>query len=151
MKKITKNLEETQKLAKEFVDSLNAMKEKGQINKEAIVIALFGDLGSGKTSFVQAIAKNFNIKEGVISPTFVIQKNYPIKNNKNFKNLIHIDAYRLDNPEEILTLGWHELVKNENNLIFVEWPEKIGDHIPKGHKKIYFEFLDPETRSIDVV
>lgn len=151
MGKVTKNLEETYSVASEFVASLNAMVCAGQIRAGAVVVGLSGDLGSGKTAFVQGVAKSLDIKDKIISPTFVIQKRYPIKNHENFKNLIHIDAYRLEKPEEILRIGWHDLTKEKENIIFVEWPEKIESLLPKGHKKIVFEFIDPERRNLNIV
>lgn len=151
MKVITKNLEETQGEAKKFVESLNAMSKNGQLGEGAVVVGLHGDLGSGKTSFVQGIAKAFNIKNKILSPTFVIQKRYPLKDHDHFKNLIHIDAYRLDKPEQIVPIGWHDLSKDKQNIIFIEWPEKIAPFLPKDHKKIVFEFIDPEKRLIDYI
>lgn len=151
VKKITKNLQETHDAAADFVVSLNALAKNGQLGEGATVIGLSGDLGSGKTSFVQGIAKHFGIKDKIISPTFVIQKRYPLKDYKNFKNLVHIDAYRLEKPEEILKIGWHDLTKEKGNVIFVEWPEKIEPLLPAGHKKIVFEFIDPEKRNIDII
>lgn len=151
MKVITKNLEETQDEAGKFVESLNALAKNSQLGGGATVIGLSGDLGSGKTSFVQGIAKAFNIKDKILSPTFVIQKRYPLKDHSRFKNLIHIDAYRLDKPEQIVPIGWHDLSEDKKNIIFIEWPEKIAPFLPKDHKKIFFEFIDPDRRLIDYV
>lgn len=150
MRIITKNLEETNKAANEFLASLNALLKNGQIPSGATVIGLHGDLGSGKTSFVQGVAKAFGIKDGVISPTFVLQKRYPLKDHFHFKNMIHIDAYRLEKADEILPLGWNDITSDKKNIIFLEWPEKIGKYMPKDHKKIIFEFIDPETRRLEV-
>ncbi|HBM46167.1 TPA: tRNA (adenosine(37)-N6)-threonylcarbamoyltransferase complex ATPase subunit type 1 TsaE [Patescibacteria group bacterium] len=147
----TKNLEETHDVAKDFVASLNAIMKNDQMHEGAIVIGLSGDLGSGKTSFVQGVAKHFDIDDKIISPTFVIQKRYEMKNHKNFKNLVHIDAYRLERPEEIIRIGWHDLIKEKGNVIFVEWPEKIAPLLPEGSKKIVFEFIDPETRKLEII
>src|SRR3989338_8035019 len=88
MKKISKNLVDTQKLAKDFLKNIQPQK------KEATIIGLYGDLGTGKTTFVQALARQAGIKRKVNSPTFVIMKNYELRIT-NFKKLIHIDAYRL--------------------------------------------------------
>ena len=147
---ITKNLEETHNAAKEFVESLNALIKDGQLGDGAVVVGLHGDLGSGKTSFVQGIAKAFDVKDNIISPTFVIQKRYEMKDHPQFKNMIHIDAYRLEKPDEILPLGWHNIKTDKKNIIFIEWPEKIGEHMPKDHKKILFEFIDKEERKIEL-
>jgi tRNA threonylcarbamoyladenosine biosynthesis protein TsaE len=147
----TKNLEETHDVAKDFVASLNALARNGQMGDGAIVVGMSGDLGSGKTSFVQGIAKHLGVKDKIISPTFVIQKRYPLKDHTYFKNLAHIDAYRLEKPEEILKIGWYDLTKEKRNIIFIEWPEKIGPLLPKDHKKIIFEFVDPDKRLIDLI
>lgn len=149
MNLITKSLDETEMAARDFAGSLSSMAKKGQLGEGAVVVGLYGDLGSGKTSFVQGVAKAFDIKGDIISPTFVIQKRYEMKNHSVFKNMVHIDAYRLEKPEEILPLGWHSITADRKNIIFVEWPEKIEPFLPKDHKKIIFEFVDPEKRSLE--
>jgi len=140
---ITKNLEQTHSLAGDFLKSLKS-------NKMAIVILLYGDLGSGKTSFVQGIAKRLGLKDNIISPTFVIEKIYKLPKNQKFKQLIHIDAYRLDSYTEMLALGWNDILKNPDNLIFIEWPERIKEILPKGAKKIFFTFLDEQRRMVEI-
>jgi len=151
VKKITKNLQETHDAARDFAASLSMAVDKEGESDGAIVVALSGDLGSGKTSFVQGVAKYFGIKDKIVSPTFVIQKRYELKGHKNLKNLVHIDAYRLLKPEEITRIGWNNLIKEKGNIVFVEWPEKIEPLLPKGHKKLVFEFIDPEKRGIEGV
>ena len=144
MKHISRNLEGTQKIAKDFVYSIKK-KEKG-----ATVVGFYGDLGSGKTTFVQNIAKVFGVSETVTSPTFVIEKIYEL-NNQNFQHLIHIDAYRLEKSEELLHLGWNELISDKNNLILVEWPEKVENIMPK-HIKINLKHTKDEgSRQIEMV
>lgn len=142
--KIVKNLGELNSFVEDFFSEIIEKREK------ALVFGLRGDLGSGKTTFVQTVAKYFEIEEFVTSPTFVIQKKYKIKkdNHFGFENLIHIDAYRLEKAEEILMLDWEENISNSNNLIFVEWPEKIKEALPKNTKEIFFEFVDEITRKI---
>lgn len=147
---ISKKLEETEKIAGIFLDNLVLSKNT------ATVIGLYGDLGSGKTTFTQAIGKILGISEKITSPTFVIQKKYKMENIKSEKNLqlkmlktlIHADMYRLENGEETGVLLWQELLKNEENLVFVEWPEKIADVMPKEHIKVCFKFFDEQTREI---
>jgi len=113
----------------------------------ATVVALSGDLGSGKTNLTQEIASLLGIKENIISPTFVIMKKYKILNNE-FKNLIHIDAYRMEKSIELLNLNWKELISDKNNLIFIEWPEKVADIIPKTAIEVFLYHVDEETREI---
>lgn len=112
----------------------------------ATVIALQGELGSGKTTFAQAFGKILGIEEVMPSPTFVIMKSYDIDPSTSsgqawhgFKKLIHIDAYRLEKKEELLHLGWDELIKDRENIILIEWPERVEDLIPKESKRILFK------------
>lgn len=104
------------------------------------IIALEGNLGSGKTTFIQGFAKGLGIKEKITSPTFVILK--------NFKNFYHIDCYRIQTPEEILSIGFKEIISNPNNIVAIEWPEKIKKILPKNIIKIKFKFIDKNTRKI---
>ena len=117
-------------------------------DKKALIIGLFGDLGSGKTTFVQSVAKAFGVKKNITSPTFVIQKKYQLISNNFFENLIHIDAYRLEGGEDFSNLGWEESINNPKNIIFIEWPEKVSEILPRDMKKIYFKFIDEQTREI---
>src|SRR3989344_3743235 len=88
----------------------------------ATTLLLSGELGAGKTAFVKALARILGIKEDIISPTFVIMKFYPLT-GQLFKQLIHIDAYRLEKADELTHLGFEELCKDPVNLICIEWPE----------------------------
>ena len=142
MKIISKSLGETEKIAREFLAE-NISKNENS----ATVVGLYGDLGSGKTAFTQAVAKCLGVKEAVTSPTFVIEKIYKL-DHQNFDHLIHIDSYRLKSGDELLHLGWEEIAKNPKNLIFIEWPEKVAEILPNDIKKIHFTFVDENTREI---
>lgn len=150
MEYTTKSLNETKAVAKEFLASL----KRGDA---ATVVGLYGDLGSGKTTFVQAVARLLSLSDAIQSPTFVIIKSYKIQASRRnaaggqagFKTLIHIDAYRLETGREIERLRFTELVADPDNFIFVEWPEKIADAMPE-HRKLRFEFIDETTRKIKV-
>lgn len=104
----------------------------------ATVIGLHGELGSGKTFFVQKFGEVVGVKERIVSPTFVIMKFYDI-DWSGYKKLIHIDAYRLESERELINLGWQNLISNSENLIFVEWPERASGIMPKGSKIIEFK------------
>jgi len=133
-------IEKIDKTAKSFI------KEIGKGNKNtATVLALYGDLGVGKTTVTKEIAKQLGILEKVVSPTFVIMKIYKT-NDKKFKNLIHIDAYRLEKSKEIEQLGFEDLVKNKDNLIIIEWPEKVEEYLPSNTYKIILEHKGDTTR-----
>ena len=139
MKKVSKNIKDTEKIAQDFLSNLMS-KAAFDI---AVVVGLSGDLGTGKTTFTQFIAKNLGIKTKIKSPTFVIIKRYKISpvgcwtpDGASFKNFFHIDAYRLKNEKELLYLGWKEIVSNKDNLIFIEWPENVAKIIPKKYHKV---------------
>lgn len=145
MKILSKSLNDTENTAREFVE-----KEFVKNSKGALVVGLYGDLGSGKTAFTQAVAKYLGVKETVTSPTFVIEKIYKLENG-NFDHLIHIDAYRLESGKELIHLGWEEISKNPKNIIFIEWPERVAEILPKDIKKIRFTFANENTREIEIV
>ena len=143
MKYVSKSTEETNKVASNFLNTL-------EIGNAATVVALQGDLGAGKTAFAQEVGKILGVEENLRSPTFVIEKIYKIDCN-GFKNLIHIDAYRLEKESELLHLGWQELISELENLVLIEWPERVSGIIPSHAKKINFRFIDEATREIEFV
>jgi tRNA threonylcarbamoyladenosine biosynthesis protein TsaE len=115
-------------------------------NKTTKVVGLYGNLGSGKTTFTQALARELGVKENVTSPTFVIQKRYKLSGGE-IKTLVHIDAYRLNSAEELKVIGWDELLKEENTLIVIEWPERVEGIMPE-HTALNFSLVDDKTRKI---
>lgn len=144
MKIVSKSLSDTEKIAKDFIEKISI-----GIYDGALIVGLYGDLGSGKTTFTQAVAKIFGIKEDITSPTFVIEKIYDTGKN-NFKKLVHIDAYRLESPKELSALDWEKTMGDPKNIIFIEWPERVLEVIPKNHAKIYFKFLSENEREIEI-
>ncbi len=144
MKVVSKSVEETEKLAKDFMEKISM-----GVYDAALVVGLYGDLGSGKTTFTQSIAKLFGIKEDITSPTFVIEKIYGIDHAK-FTNLVHIDAYRLDSAKELLVLDWERTIGNPKNIIFIEWPERVAEILPANHAKINFKFISEFEREIEI-
>jgi tRNA threonylcarbamoyladenosine biosynthesis protein TsaE len=103
----------------------------------------------GKTTLTQELAKHLKIKENIISPTFVIMKIYKIncaKYKSHFKQLIHIDAYRLEQADELLKIGWKEIEGNKKNLIIVEWPERVEKHLAVNTFYIKLDHIDEQTR-----
>ena len=135
------NLQEFQKTARDFALGLTPLRGR------ATVIGLYGDLGSGKTTFVQSVAKALGVTEHITSPTFLIFKNYPI-NSIRYTLLVHADAYRLKNGDELRKLRFDELLRDPGNLIFVEWADRVADVLPKDHQKLHFEFVDEQKRKI---
>jgi tRNA threonylcarbamoyladenosine biosynthesis protein TsaE len=107
------------------------------------ILALTGNLGSGKTTFVQGLAEGLGIKSRIISPTFILMRKYD-------KNFYHIDLYRLEEKveQEVKNLGLEDIWTNPQNLVVIEWAEKIKNIIPKTAIWIKFENLGGDKRRI---
>ncbi len=142
---ISKNIKDTEKIAKDFLKDLY----EGEPSIVAKVVALSGELGAGKTTFTQALGKHLGIKRKVNSPTFVIMKKYSIK-MAHHKLLYHLDAYRLKNHHELAKLGWAEIIANPKNLILIEWPENVAGVMPKKHHKIKISHTKEGYRKFEI-
>ncbi len=138
MKKITTHsFEETQTIGLDFAQTL----------KGGTVLALHGDLGSGKTTFVQGLAKGLGITGNIISPTFIIVRTYTLPTGGNF---YHIDLYRIESEQDIEGLGLSEIMADPNNIVAIEWPEKIAGLLPKHAKALHFRYLNDDNREIEL-
>ena len=120
---------------------------------KAVVIALSGDLGTGKTTLVQTIARDLGITEIVTSPTFVIMKRFKIRKNScpnscKFASFYHIDCYRIQKSKEILNLGFKEIISNPKNIVAIEWADRIKKIIPQKSIILKFKFINQTTREI---
>lgn len=111
----------------------------------ATLISLTGNLGSGKTTFVQEFARKLGITDVVQSPTYVLMKSYPFQGDRTsfgrprrYNRLIHIDAYRLENPEEFKTLRPEEFLNDPKALVLIEWPEKVDRFLPAADIALRF-------------
>lgn len=113
----------------------------------ATLVTLSGELGAGKTSFTQALARAYGIEEHVTSPTFVLEKIYQLPEGQSFKRLAHIDAYRLKGGVELAPLGFDELMKDPGTLIVLEWPEMVADGLPAADVSIQLAVHD-ESRTL---
>ncbi len=114
----------------EAVHALRGFIQKHNKETGALVIGLSGELGTGKTVFVKAAARELGITEMVTSPTFVIEKIYKLSTDR-YSFLVHIDAYRIGSCEEMAHVGWNALQKDPKNIIFVEWADRISACMPK--------------------
>ncbi len=113
------------------------------------VIALTGELGSGKTTFVQALAKAIGIKEKVLSPTFVIMKSFSVR-RRLFSVLNHIDCYRLSRPYDLKNLGFCDMITDKRAITAIEWANRIKPLLPKKYLSIDFKIIDSRERSLTV-
>lgn len=130
---VTENPEVTKQLGKDLGRSLFA----------GSIVALTGEFGSGKTTLVQGIGQGLGIKSLIKSPSFVIINEYdgPLP-------LYHFDLYRLDNAEEILSLGYQEYFYEKRGVVVIEWAKKIKDLLPKEYLKIDLEIVNLSKRKI---
>lgn len=112
---------------------------------KALILALEGELGGGKTTFLQGFAKGLGVKEKILSPTFVIVKRFQLNNlpMEQFSNFYHIDCYRIKKTKEILDLGFQEIISNSKNIITIEWAERIKKILPKDVILVKFDFINP--------
>lgn len=131
---ITNSFEETQKLGAGFAKKLDTVS----------VLALLGDLGTGKTTFIQGLAKGLGIQKKIISPSYIIMRTYQI----NLKTFYHVDLYRIKDEKDIIELGLVDLMADPKNIFAIEWPEKIKDLLPEKRINIFFEYIDENKRKI---
>ena len=136
MERVCNNLQDTQELAKDFEKMLHG----GEI------VTLCGDLGAGKTTFTQGLAKAMGIKEAVTSPTFTLMNSYVGNNLK----LYHFDMYRIDDIDEIIETGLTEYFGNVDAVCMIEWAENIKQLLPKKLIKIEIEKLDENRRKFTI-
>lgn len=132
---ITKSSAETQVFAEEL--SINF--------KDGGIIALTGELGSGKTTFAQGFARGLGIKDKITSPTFLIIRQYPVPGQKNF--FFHIDLYRLENIN-LNGSGLKEILADSTNIIIIEWADKIAKSLPKNTTEIKLRRIDEDLHEI---
>jgi tRNA threonylcarbamoyladenosine biosynthesis protein TsaE len=144
MKKIVSNSpEETARIAAEWVKQVSATHPT---RTEALVVGLSGNLGAGKTAFTKGVAQALGITEEITSPTFVIMKLYPTKST-SWKQLVHVDAYRLEKPAEVEVLGFEGLIADPGNLVLIEWPENIEGSLRAGENYLPITFSVLENDS----
>jgi tRNA threonylcarbamoyladenosine biosynthesis protein TsaE len=140
MKILSKSDKETKEigknLGKEFLKSFK--------DKDNFVIGLIGDLGGGKTTFIQGVASGLGIRERITSPTFNLLKEYKIKKI----NLYHFDFYRLKNLKDTKNLGLLECFEEPKGIFLIEWADRLKNILPKEKLIIEFDFIDEHTRKL---
>ena len=162
MKIIVKSAENMKKIGRETAEkTVNGKK------RNAVIVALTGELGSGKTTFAQGFLGYFGVKKAN-SPTFVIMKKYspakiftrPPKFQRNLRRvknlggqafyLYHIDCYRIRSSRDLVELDFNEIAKNPHNIILIEWAERINDLLPKNIIRINFKHKNEKERIINI-
>ena len=139
MEILTQSAEETKECGTRFADTLTG----GE------VIALSGDLGAGKTHFIQGLAQGLGLKARITSPTFIIMRDYDLQKDKHF---YHVDLYRLEEniDRELGNLGITDLWGRKENIFAIEWAEKAKDFLPENAIWVKIEDLGEEKRKITI-
>jgi len=145
---ITKSAEETKQLAMELAQQIPL----------SSIITLTGDLGAGKTTFVQGLAAGFGIEKPVNSPTFLIIHRYELKTKNETRKdehisarfLYHIDLYRIDKQDDIVGLGLLDILKEKESIVVIEWAEKMGKFLPEERIDVQFGYRDENKRKITI-
>lgn len=133
--------EQTQQIAVDF--SKNFTESGG-------IILLSGNLGAGKTTFTQGFIKAFGITQHIISPTFLLVKQYRIPNHERW--IYHLDLYRLAEPINLQESGIQEILdSSDNNIILIEWAEKLGSNVPENCYSVNLENISETSRKIHLV
>lgn len=134
---ITSSAKQTQELGEHFAKTLQG----------GDVIALHGNLGSGKTTFTQGVAKGLGLSQPIVSPTFILMREYRL-DKQGLQTLYHIDLYRTENERDAKGLGIEEVFADTKGVTLVEWPEKMGNLVPEKRIDIFFEYLSENERKI---
>ena len=132
------SVEQTQDLAKKLAKKIHP----------GSIISLIGDLGTGKTTFTKGFARQIGIKDHVTSPTFKLISEYQSSNCK----LYHIDAYRMDGPEDFLNIGGEEYLTSKDSITIIEWGDLLHELLPSRTITINFKRIKypKELRKIKI-
>lgn len=131
MEVITRTFHQTQNLGAKLAAKV----------KTGGVVCLYGNLGAGKTTFTQGFAKGLGIKNRIVSPTFIIARQYG--------NFYHVDLYRLTSQDDVKAIGLEEIWSDKKNIVIIEWPEITEEILPK-HIKVKFEIISETQRKISI-
>ncbi len=148
MEIVTKNSQQTKKIGRELAKEVLA----SRADKEgALVFALKGELGSGKTTFIQGFGRGLGIREKITSPSFLIMKRFEIPSPSfGFEYLYHFDCYRIKS-RDLLGLDFEEIVSQKQNVLMIEWADRVKTILPKKVIWLKFEYLGQNHREIKLI
>ncbi|MBI2426696.1 MAG: tRNA (adenosine(37)-N6)-threonylcarbamoyltransferase complex ATPase subunit type 1 TsaE [Candidatus Kerfeldbacteria bacterium] len=137
---ITQSAKETQKLAAKLAQNCRG----GE------VFCLSGELGAGKTTFVQGFAKALGIAAAITSPTFVLEKIYPIRTHSTVTRLVHVDAYRIG-TDATPPLDLTDHLNDPHTIVLIEWPDHLSSLLQNvEYNNVTFRVVDPGEREIEI-
>lgn len=134
--RLTKTLHsrrETEGIARELGNAIRSRATGGR----ALVIALAGELGAGKTAFVKGLARALGVRRPIVSPTFVLLRKYPLPRSLPYRFLCHMDWYRVRDARELSALMLGELFRVPENIVAIEWPERAPERVPRGAVRVF--------------
>jgi tRNA threonylcarbamoyladenosine biosynthesis protein TsaE len=134
---ITKNAEDTAAVGESLANSLKTN-----------IVCLYGELGSGKTTFTQGFAKGLGITSRLLSPTFIIVRRYNIPYSVGF--LYHLDLYRMQTETDLQSIGISDILSDTKSVVLIEWAERLGAYKPQKRTDISLSLNQDETHTIDV-
>ena len=143
MRYTSHNPTETNALARDVAGQV--MAKMPDVN-HAMVVALIGDLGAGKTTFAQGFARALGVREQLKSPTFTLMHRYAVPASEH--TLWHLDCYRLDDEKDLVNLDLASVFADPRNIVLIEWPEKALSIFPKEHVELRFTHEGEDTRGI---
>jgi len=135
-KVVTNNEAETNRLGFELGEKL----------KPGEVVALYGELGVGKTALTKGMARGQGIQDRLLSPTFVLVREYDLPSKEG--KLYHLDLYRLESAKELKSVNLEEMINEGNNIVIIEWAEKAEKWLPKEAMKIKLTSKGDTVREI---
>jgi tRNA threonylcarbamoyladenosine biosynthesis protein TsaE len=144
---LSKSSRQTKKIAGSLAKEL---KKFSPLKKnKATIVGILGDLGAGKTTFVQGFAVALGVRERITSPTFVIMKKFPVHDHK-IKNsfFYHFDFYRLNSAKDLKEIDFKKIAADPRNLIIVEWPDRIKNFNKNISIKINIDHGKKNERTI---
>jgi len=152
METVDKKINSCQEMKKFGADLAgNVLKSAGR-SSGALVFALEGELGAGKTQFVKGFAQGLGIKQPILSPTFVIWRPYkiPSQSKSNFNNFFHLDCYRLESLTDAYTVRIDKILKNSANIAAIEWPQVVVRLIPTDAWHLKFIITGKNQRTVKI-
>lgn len=143
MQVVSKSPLETKKIAAKLAADVL----KRRPGAQAFIIALKGELGAGKTTFVQGFVGSLGVREKIKSPTFLLVKNYKLTNSR-FTDIYHVDCYRVENWKDLEPLEIKHILHDPNAIILIEWPERVSQILPRVQVKVSLEHVSKKERRI---
>jgi tRNA threonylcarbamoyladenosine biosynthesis protein TsaE len=133
----TRCVDETRKLGESI----------GSVVTAGTILALYGDLGSGKTSFVQGLGRGLGVPDDyfITSPSYTLINEYPGR-----FVLFHVDLYRIANSVDTEDIGLYEILEDDG-VVAIEWADRMGKDLPPNHVRVQFEIIDDKTRKISII